>query len=385
MSPARRGPLLLLLGVVTCLLGLAAALAPVDAEDPVVTWPRAGQAPASTVLPLSPYRPLEFSATVPCAAAAALGEGDVLRTMPAAEENPVTAPGFVASVAGGTLTLRTGDRVLATAPAGSGCVFEVTSADGGTVVARDGAILAERLDVAPPQVAELATDVTGPAAAGLAVTLHTDARYASSPSPLKVALLVAHLLALAATLAVAVRAWTGTRRVFDAPVRPGPADLVVLVVSCAWAVLGPLNIDDSWYALMARQGARTGTIGNAIYQLDVTEAPFATSQYLLQWWGSLVGWGLGPLRVVPVVLGLLTWVLLRYTLAALAGRAGVRPGVVAALAVAHLAWFLPYGIALRPEPAGTAAAAGALLLVAAARRTGAVGLLAPAVVVAVVG
>lgn len=384
MSPARRGPLLLLLGVVTCLLGLAAALAPVDAEDPVVTWPRAGQAPASTVLPLSPYRPLEFSATVPCAAAAALGEGDVLRTMPAAEENPVTAPGFVASVAGGTLTLRTGDRVLATAPAGSGCMFEVTSADGGTVVARDGAILAERLDVAPPQVAELATDVTGPAAAGLAVTLHTDARYASSPSPLKVALLVAHLLALAATLAVAVRTWTGTRRVFDAPVRPGPADLVVLVVSCAWAVLGPLNIDDSWYALMARQGARTGTIGNAIYQLDVTEAPFATSQYLLQWWGSLVGWGLGPLRVVPVVLGLLTWVLLRYTLAALAGRAGVRPGMVAALAVAHLAWFLPYGIALRPEPAGTAAAAGVLLLVAAARRTGAVGLLAPAVVVAVV-
>ena len=28
---------------------------------------------------------------------------------------------------------------IATAPAGSGCVFEVTSADGGTVVARDGA------------------------------------------------------------------------------------------------------------------------------------------------------------------------------------------------------------------------------------------------------
>ena len=170
-------------------------------------------------------------------------------------------------------------------------------------------LLAERLDVAPPQVAELATDVTGSAAAGLAVTLHTDARYASSPSPLKVALLVAHLLALAATLAVAVRTWTGTRRVFDAPVRPGPADLVVLVVSCAWAVLGPLNIDDSWYALMARQGARTGTIGNAIYQFDVTEAPFATSQYLLQWWGSLVGWGLGPLRVVPVVLGLLSWLI----------------------------------------------------------------------------
>ncbi|MEJ8278752.1 arabinosyltransferase domain-containing protein [Pseudonocardia spirodelae] len=385
MSSARRGPLLLLLGVVTCLLGLAAALAPVDAEDPVVTWPRAGQAPASTVLPLSPYRPLQFAATVPCAAAAALGEGDVLRTMPAAEENPVTAPGFVASVSGGTLTLRTGDRVLATAPAASGCVFEVSSAPGGTVLARDGAILAERLDLPPPQVAELATDVTGPAAAGLAVTLHTDARYESTPTPLKTALLLAHLLALAATLALAVRTWTGTRPVLAAPVRPGIADVVVLLVSAVWAVLGPLNIDDSWYALMARQGAATGTIGNAVYQLNVTEAPFVTSQYLLQAAGSVLGWGLGPLRVVPVLLGLLTWVLLRCTLAVLAGRAGTRPGVVAALAVAHLAWFLPYGITLRPEPAGTAAAAGVLLLVAAARRTGAVGLLAPAVVVAVLG
>ncbi|MBN9736524.1 MULTISPECIES: arabinosyltransferase domain-containing protein [unclassified Pseudonocardia] len=388
MSPAastRRPLLLLLLGGLTCLLGIGAALAPVDADDPVVSWPRAGEAPASTVLPLSPYRPLEFTASIPCAAAASLPEGDVLRTMPAAADDPVAAPGLVAGVAGGTLTIRSGPTELWAGPVAGGCTLVVTAGADGTVVTRDGATVAEHPELAPPQVAELSTAVAGPAADGLGVQLHTDARYESSPSPLKVALLVAHLLALAATLAVAVRTWTGTRRILAVRPRPGIADAVVLVVTLAWAVLGPVNIDDSWYALMARQGAETGTIGNAIYQFNVTEAPFATSQYLLQLWGGIAGWGLLPMRVVPVVLGLGTWVLLRLTLVALADRAGTRPVVVAALAVAHLAWFLPYGISLRPEPAGTLAAAGVLFLVAAALRTGAVGLLAPATAVAVLG
>ncbi|WP_156819478.1 arabinosyltransferase domain-containing protein [Pseudonocardia sp. HH130630-07] len=311
-------------------------------------------------------------------------EGDVLRTMPA-DADPVTAPGLAATAANGTLTIRSGDRDLVTAPVGPGCAYEVRADASGTVVSRDGQVVASEPDLGPPQVAELSTALTGPDANGLGVSLHTDARYESSPSPLKVALLVAHLLALAATLALAVRTWTGTRRVFAARPRPGIADAVVLVVTLVWAVLGPVNIDDSWYALMARQGAATGTIGNAIYQFNVTEAPFTTGQYLMQLVGGATGWGLLGLRAVPVVLGLGTWVLLRLALVALADRAGTRTGVVAALAVAHLAWFLPYGITLRPEPVGTLAAAGVLLLVAATLRTGAIGLLAPATVVAVLG
>lgn len=390
-APPRRVWLLLLLGGLTCLLGVGAALAPVDADDPVVTWPRAGEAPRSTVLPLSPYRPLEFSATIPCATAAAVGQGDVLRTMPADVDDPVDAPGLSATVSGGTLSVRSGAEQLYAGPVGEGCTVTVTAGPEGTVLARDGVPVTERPELMPPQVAELSTAAAGPAAAGLGVELHTDARYESSPSPLKVVLLVAHLLALAVTLAVAVRAWTGTRPVFAVRPRPGVADAVVVLVSVAWAVLGPLNIDDSWYALMARQGAATGAIGNAIYQFNVTEAPFATSQYLMQFWGELGealgvgGWSLVWLRVVPVVLGLITWAALRLTLPALAGRAGARPVVVGALAVAHLAWFLGYGITLRPEPAGTAATAVVLLLVAAALRTGSVGPLAPATAVAVVG
>lgn len=405
-STPRGGLLLLLLGGLTCLLGIGAALAPVDVDDPVVSWPRAGEAPASTVLPLSPYRPLQFTATVPCAAAAevsAAGGGDVLRTMPASAD-PAQAPALAVTASGGTLRVVSAGDELYAGPVGEGCSWSYTAGADGTVLARDGVPVAERPELAPPQVAELSTTASGPAAEGLSVQLHTDARYESSPSPLKVALLVAHVLALAATLAAAVRVWTSRSR--PAPAmrfRLSIADAVVVVVSAAWAVLGPVNIDDSWYALMARQGAETGMIGNAIYQFNVTEAPFTTSQYLLQFWGQagealgLGGWSLVWLRVVPVLLGLITWFLLRATLLVLTepaaggtdggrpvARIGSRPVVVGALAAAHLAWFLAYGIALRPEPAGTAATAGVLLLVAVALRTRSVGPLAPATALAVV-
>ncbi|HWH30036.1 MAG TPA: hypothetical protein VNU26_13960, partial [Mycobacteriales bacterium] len=99
MRPRRRlGPVLVAaLGLLTGLLGVAAVLAPVDADDPVVTWPRAGEPPASTVLPLSPYRPLELRATVPCATLRALdarGGGEALRTLPA-DVDPELGSGLV--------------------------------------------------------------------------------------------------------------------------------------------------------------------------------------------------------------------------------------------------------------------------------------------------
>ncbi|MGB8201703.1 MAG: hypothetical protein WCF33_18775, partial [Pseudonocardiaceae bacterium] len=75
------------LALLTGVLGILVALAPVTADDPVVSWPRAGQQPTSTVLPLSPYRPLRLTATVPCTTLQALNArpagGEALRTLPA--------------------------------------------------------------------------------------------------------------------------------------------------------------------------------------------------------------------------------------------------------------------------------------------------------------
>src|SRR5919201_1412835 len=55
------------LAALTVLLGLGVMVAPVVADDPVVTWPKAGEPATSPVLPLSPYRPLSFDAKIPCA------------------------------------------------------------------------------------------------------------------------------------------------------------------------------------------------------------------------------------------------------------------------------------------------------------------------------
>ncbi|TCK27363.1 arabinosyltransferase B/arabinosyltransferase C [Pseudonocardia endophytica] len=380
---------MLVLGVLTSLLGLLAVLAPVQAKDPVVTWPAAGQAPASTVVPLSPYRPLQLTADVPCDTARAV-QGDVLRTIPASV-NAAEGPGLLVSTADGRLTVTSSGQQLYSGPVGdSACSYRLTADASGTTLLRDGAPIAERPGLDPPQVAELATAATGNAATGLRVQLHTDARYESSPSTSKTVLLVAHLLALAALLVVAWRTWRETARPVTRP-RFSPADAVVVVASAAWAVLGPVNIDDSWYALMARNADAAGYVGNYIYQFDVTENPFSTSQYLMQFWGSIgeaigvPGWGLLWLRVLPVLYGIGTYALLRALLCVLTGRIGRRPGVVWALAAAHLLWFMAYGITLRPEPAGTVATAGVMLLVALALHRRSLGPLAAAVAVASVG
>jgi hypothetical protein len=385
-SPARRRlALVVVLGVVTGLLGLAAILAPVDVDDPVVTWPRAGELPTSTVVPLSPYRPLELWAGVPCSALRVLadtGGGEVLRTLPASVDATLGS-GLVVAVADGTVTVDSSGTRLLTEPVRAGaCQYRVEADESGTRVFVDGAQVAGRRDVLPPQVTELRTDAEGrPESAGLTVRVHTDARYQSTPSSLKVVLLLAHALVLIALLGVAWRAWPGRGSGLIRP-RRSPADAVVLLISALWAALGPVNIDDSWYALMARAAGESGYIGNYIYQFNVTENPFVLSQYAMQAWGQLGGWNLLWLRMLPLVYGLTTYVLLRVLLATALGGAGRLPVVPWSLAAAHLLWFLAYGITLRPETVIVVASAAVLVLVELARRRESIGALAAATAVA---
>src|SRR5207245_366982 len=93
----RLGWVMAALALVTGVLGILVMLAPVIADDPVVSWPPAGQQPRSTVLPLSPYRPLQLTATIPCATLHALdtqpGGGEALRTLPADVGTAAGRPG----------------------------------------------------------------------------------------------------------------------------------------------------------------------------------------------------------------------------------------------------------------------------------------------------
>ena len=373
------------LALVTGVLGILVMLAPVIADDPVVSWPPAGQQPRSTVLPLSPYRPLQLTATIPCATLHALdtqpGGGEALRTLPA---DVGTAPGeglVVAAEQGVVTVTASGAEVLREAVPSVRCSYQVLADAGGVRVARDGAGIATRTHLLVPEVAELQTDAVG-TATGLSVQLHTDARYQSRPTLLKTAVLVAHGLALAALLVLAWRRWPGAGSGLVRP-RLSWADAVVVAVSLFWVVAGPVNIDDSWYLLMARNAMQSGYVGNVIYQFNVTENPFVASQYAMQAWGALGGqWSLGWMRLLPLAYGLATYALLRVLVATALGRVAQRSLVAWAVAAAHLLWWLPYGMTLRPEPLIALGTAGVLVLSELARRRRSVGVFAVAVAVA---
>ncbi|MEV0083966.1 arabinosyltransferase domain-containing protein [Saccharopolyspora sp. NPDC050642] len=353
----------------TLLLGVLAVLAPVKADAPLVTWPRAGDATPSTVLPLSPYRPLDFTATIPC---------EALRTSTAAalRTHAPGNPGLeVAARAGQARFLVDGSEILAD-PLRATCEYQVIADATGIRVSRDGALLVNRPDLLPPQVSELST--TG-SVDGLEVALHADARYESSPSALKIALLLAHAACLIALLVLAWRRWRGRQSMSGLTIpRLAAADAVMVLVAAAWVLLGPVNMDDGWYLMMARNAGGSGYVGNFVYMFNATENPFVLSQYLLQWWGELGGWSLWWMRLVPMFCGLATWVLLRIVFATLLGRAANLRAVPWALLVAHLVWFLSYGMSLRPEPVIVVCAAAALLFAEAAALRHSIGALAVA-------
>jgi Mycobacterial cell wall arabinan synthesis protein/Arabinosyltransferase concanavalin like domain/EmbC C-terminal domain len=380
------------LAILTLIAAVGVLLAPVVADDPVVSWPPAGQQARSTVLPLVPYRPLSLDARVPCTALSALDRrpdgGDALRTLPATAGPPrAVGQGLVVAVHRGVVQVSASGEILVreVLPGGE-CTYQVLADAGGVRVLRDGAPRGSAA-LRVPEVSELATDADGqPASAGLAVSLHTDARYESTPTALKICLLVVCAAALLVLLTLAWRWWGGRAAPSQVPIqrlRLGVADAVLVVVSAVWVLLAPTNFDDPWYLLMARGANTSGSVGNAIYMFNITENPFVASQYVLQVWGWLgqvwgASWGLAWMRLVPLSYGLATWLLLRLLLVAGLGRELGTGRATWALLVAYLLWWLPYGMTLRPEPLIVLFAAATLLLAELARRRHSVGALAVA-------
>lgn len=381
-SPGGRA--VLVWALITLVLGIAVPLAPVTAKETTVTWPdpaAAPGAPASTQLALNPPRPLGFTATVPCSALRA--GGDVLRTLP----GDPAGGGLVLASTGSLASLTVSGATVAAGPVPAGdCRLQITVDEAGLRVTRDGAPLplacGPCTDVLPPVISQLTTSTDRtPAAAGPTVAVRTDDRYASSPGPLKTALLVAHLVALAVLLVLIyrqgrwrrARGWLGPRR------WPGRlrrhlswADGLVVALSAGWVFVAPMNFDDSWYPLMARDAGAAGYIGNAVYMFNVTENPFVASQYAMQAWGAIGGWGLVWQRCLPLLYGLMAWALLRAFFVLISRRTAVRRAWVPwALLLAHLLWWLPFGLTLRPEALIVLLSVVVLLLVELARDRGA--------------
>jgi hypothetical protein len=224
------------------------------------------------------------------------------------------------------------------------------------LVSRDGTELARATAPLLPSVDMLTTSATTVAPGALRVTLGVDDEFTSSPTFLKqvlIALLVAALLATAVLLRRADREverparprWFGRPRIVDA---------VVPVVIGVWTLLAPATDDDGYYAAMARNARISGEVGNYYQLYDQNFTPFTWFYYVLGWWQGVVGDAPVLQRLLAVVFGLVTWVVLRRFAAdamteVAAERPGVRSACHAMLAAVFLAWWLPQDMGVRPE------------------------------------
>ncbi|GAB3199831.1 hypothetical protein GCM10027261_30480 [Geodermatophilus arenarius] len=389
------------LGVLAALVAVLGAvllpLAPVRMSTPAVTWPQDPARPESTMLELTNQEPLALDLRVGCAAVRAAADvpgGVVFSTI--VPEHPAAGTDglLVTSSDGRVRVVDRGTEVLdQSVPAGD-CTYRVTADADGLTVERDGTRVA---GLAPPDggtvlpdVDVLATGLTALPDGDLRVSLTVDDQFDTTPTPAKLALtglvLVAALVALLALAAADRRRGppSGPRAPEPRAARPrgaarwagGAVDVAVVATALLWLFIAPTSDDDGYYAAMARNAQEAGFVGNYYQLLNQSFTPFTWFYRLLGWWQEL---GDSPtlLRLPSLVTGLVTWVLLRRLVA----RAGALPPAVAAsawgpvaarllLAAAFLAWWLPYGIGVRPEAVVGVLALATLVAVAAALRTG---------------
>ncbi|PVZ04243.1 arabinosyltransferase domain-containing protein [Actinomycetospora cinnamomea] len=408
MTPARgtgrAAPAAAVAGLVAVLCALLLPFAPVSVNEPTVRWPVDPSRPESTLLTLTAYRPLALDLRFSCDVArqaGAEGSGVVVSTaLPGSPEAGVT--GLLVTAADGRVAVRALDRVLVDEPLPTGpCAYRVTGRSAGRptdvrpsgpgggarapgafagpgdaelVVTRDGRELARAADDQLPDVDVLVTSVTTlpPDAAGdLAVRLRVDDEFTSSPTPLKnvlTAVLVLALLAAAGLLVAADRtspeATPRRSRRPRWPGRPRVVDLAVPAVLAVWTFVAPATDDDGYFATQARNAVLSGEVGNYYQFYDQSFVPFTWVSQGLGAWQQLAGFGPVPQRVPALVLGVLTWLVLRRVAAPAfeqpagpaapgepdgpVGRWRARAGPVV-LGVVFLAWWVPYDMGVRPE------------------------------------
>ncbi|GAA1948309.1 arabinosyltransferase domain-containing protein [Amycolatopsis minnesotensis] len=352
-------------GALTILGALALPVAPVEVNDPSVSWPLVATAPESTLLSLEAGKPLDLKAAFSCRAvdAAAATEADrasrvVLATTD--PDQPERAEGLRITAENGMLTAFLGTTVLFRdrVPASS-CRYEIGAVDGHLVYTRDG----QRLGTsAMPDVDALVTSITALPGPDLDVTVRVDDRFANSPAPLKLVLLgmvaISAVTAAACLLALHRRKNPRRKRRF----RIGTPDVLVGAALVAWLFLAPRTSDDGWMYAMAENHQHAGYFGNYYMYHNNSYVPFTWLLRLYSWWLEL---GNAPvlLRAPSLLFGIVTWLAVRGAVAEVArGRRMFVPALL------FLAWWLPFGLGTRQEASVAACLTVTVAAVLAARR-----------------
>ncbi len=360
----------LVAGFVGLLLCGLTPLLPVDQTTATILWPQgssadgAGDTVSDITAPLVSGAPHSLDVTIPCQTVATLPAdgGLVFATNPPGGIDASRNGLFVRAYAD-TVVVAFRDSVAAIADRAAvqsgACSALHLWANVGEVGADFVGIPGAAGTLAPekrPQVTGVFTELdVAPDTPGLAATINVDTRFITTPTTLKLAVMVLGLACVVASIvALAMLDRTSGRKPSRSRRSAGLwtwlADAGVIGALLVWHVVGPASSDDGYNTTIARISGEAGYTANYYRYFGATEAPFDWYQSVLAHLASISTDSVW-LRLPATLAAIGTWLILsRLVLPRLGPRvAGSGVAVWTAGAVFLAAW-LPFNNGLRPEP-----------------------------------
>jgi arabinosyltransferase A len=385
-----------LAGIVLCAL---VPLLPVRQTTATILWPQAPAGPVGQVTaPLVSGAPLALDVSIPCAAIATLPAdgGLVFSTVPAGGID-ASGNGLFVNATTDAVVVAFRDSVAAVAPraavAGGACsTLHIWADPGGAgadfigIPGAAGTLAADK----KPQVAGVFTDLDVAAQPGLSARIDVDTRFITSPTPLKLAVMVLGVACVVASLVALVvldrragRRITGLwRRLWRVSPSRWLADVAVVGGLLVWHVVGPSSSDDGYNLTIARVADEAGYAANYFRFFGTTEAPFDWYQSVLTQLASISTAGVW-MRLPATLAAIATWLIVsRCVLPRLGRRLAANRVAVWTAGALFLAAWLPFNNGLRPEPLIAFAVVAVWMLVERAVATRQLGPAALGIVVA---
>lgn len=392
----------LVTGLVGAVLALLAGFLPVHQDTARVDW-TAGSDFRPVTAPLVSGRPLDITLDIPCRAAAAAPDGTILLSTLPGDAPDLYSAGLVvqrARAADGTpgVDVVVRNITLLTVPVSAlrdpACGSLHVRGETGVLVAEatglpddeDHPVRAAMPGQMRPQVVGVFTGVRpGDAPAGLDAmhaSVTVDARYSSSPTAIKVVLMVVGVLCTLASLLYLHRldGLDGRRDRRFVPsewTRLAPVDWVVGAVLGLWHVIGANTSDDGYLLTMARAAGPSGYMANYYRWLGSPESPVGWYYEILRAFTE-VSTASPWMRLPTLLCGILSWLIISREVVPRLGRLArtwYRPQWTGA--AVFLAFWMAFDNGLRPEPV---IALGALLTWSLVERSIATRRLVPGVV-----
>ena len=353
-------------GVILCAL---VPLLPVKQTTATIAWP---QAPgpdgmvSDITAPLVSGAPQVLDISIPCRAIATLPTqgGLVLSTVPK-DPSDATKGGLFVRATTDVVFVAFRDSVAAAAPrpavtAGNCSVLHIWSnvgqvgADFVGIPGATGTLAPEK----KPQVAGVFTDLKVAAQPGLSARIDVDTRFITTPSALKLAVMVLGVLSvLASIMALAVldrrsgRRISGVwRRILRVGVVAWITDIGVIGTLLLWHLIGATSSDDGYNLAIARVATDAGYTANYYRFFGASEAPFDWYQSVLAQMASISTAGVW-VRLPATAAAIATWLIIsRCVIPRLGRRIAVNRVAVLTAGAVFLAAWLPFNNGLRPEP-----------------------------------